>query len=488
MTSLKALADAGECTVVCTIHQPQTKIFNILDNLILMKKATIVYQGAANCAEKYFAAYGYPCPDRCNPADHLLDIVTMGTHGEKDTQEQANLKMLTPPLNMDFGLEKDDFTLRAINPWLFQFFVLSVRCLHEKVRRWDIFLTNIFITCLVATFVGMGSWYQIGTAQDTVRMRSAICFFSVIHQGVVASLQGTYSFPLERALMLRERAAGTYYVSAYFFSKSTVEAVLQVWNPILYTAFTVPMTGFQATPEKFCLQMAFNILLSLCATSLANMMCCITVSIEMSTVCLALGMELTRLYSAFFVAPYQLGEKREENHLFPLSLFLSSSPGALPRIALPISSQSSFPAPKLSRRAVRGQVEVHRCRQLHEVRLHRAQPRRAGGQPLQPLQNQHVQVDVADPYRCHRHCWHRLGDWRIIHCFHGKPPYPTTLSTPHTPPQIQPHYPPIPPSPPYTLYPQGFDQYDIQYCAGMMVVYILIARFFSYLALRFIKT
>ena len=50
--------------MVCTIHQPQTKIFNILDNLILMKKGTILYQGAGNCAEKYFASYGFPCPDR----------------------------------------------------------------------------------------------------------------------------------------------------------------------------------------------------------------------------------------------------------------------------------------------------------------------------------------------------------------------------------------------------------------------------------------
>ncbi|RYH22358.1 ATP-binding cassette domain-containing protein, partial [archaeon] len=35
---LKQLADIGECTVVCTIHQPMPKIFQLFDNLILMKK------------------------------------------------------------------------------------------------------------------------------------------------------------------------------------------------------------------------------------------------------------------------------------------------------------------------------------------------------------------------------------------------------------------------------------------------------------------
>jgi hypothetical protein len=33
----------------------------------------------------------------------------------------------------------------------------------------------------------------------------------------------------------------------------------------------------------------------------------------------------------------------------------------------------------------------------------------------------------------------------------------------------------------------GYDRYDIGYCAGCMVVYIAVCRIASYLALRFIK-
>lgn len=35
--SLKQLAESGECTVVCTIHQPQTKIYQLFDDLMLLK-------------------------------------------------------------------------------------------------------------------------------------------------------------------------------------------------------------------------------------------------------------------------------------------------------------------------------------------------------------------------------------------------------------------------------------------------------------------
>lgn len=58
MTTLKDLCERGVCTVVCTIHQPQTKIFYLLDNLLLMKKGEIVYQGACAKADAYFAEAG----------------------------------------------------------------------------------------------------------------------------------------------------------------------------------------------------------------------------------------------------------------------------------------------------------------------------------------------------------------------------------------------------------------------------------------------
>ena len=303
METLKKLADSGECTVVATLHQPQSKIYQMFDSLLLMKKGHILYQGAANMAADYFAKSGYPCPELTNPADHLLDVITLG---DKPEEGEARLKRLTPYVNMDFGLEKDDFSARAINPWLFQFWTLAKRTFQEKYRRWDIFAWNIFASCLVGVFVGCGSWYQIGNMQDSLAKRNPILFFNVIHQGVVSTLQGTYSFPMERAIMLRERASGAYYVSAYYLAKSLVELLFQLPAPIIYSAFTVPLTGLQGSATKFCTYMMFSMFLSVSATSLANLMSCICVSIEMSTVVLAMLMEFSRLYSAFFVSPMQL--------------------------------------------------------------------------------------------------------------------------------------------------------------------------------------
>lgn len=52
--------------------------------------------------------------------------------------------------------------------------------------------------------------------------------------------------------------------------------------------------------------LGFNLLLCNCAVALSNMCSCIFVSIELSTVVLCAAMEITRLYSAFFVSPVLL--------------------------------------------------------------------------------------------------------------------------------------------------------------------------------------
>ncbi len=74
--ALKHLAEIGECTVLCTIHQPMPKIFRLFDNLILMKKGKIVYQGQAMKSVRWLEVINAPCPANMNLADHLLNVIT----------------------------------------------------------------------------------------------------------------------------------------------------------------------------------------------------------------------------------------------------------------------------------------------------------------------------------------------------------------------------------------------------------------------------
>jgi ATP-binding cassette, subfamily G (WHITE), member 2 len=48
----------------------------------------------------------------------------------------------------------------------------------------------------------------MGSGQWSLQRRQPMLFFTVINQGIFAALVNIYAFPCERALVLRERAAG----------------------------------------------------------------------------------------------------------------------------------------------------------------------------------------------------------------------------------------------------------------------------------------
>lgn len=59
-------------TVIATIHQPNSELFQSFDRLLLLMEGHTIYQGKANESLAYFGQIGYKCPDYCNPADYFL--------------------------------------------------------------------------------------------------------------------------------------------------------------------------------------------------------------------------------------------------------------------------------------------------------------------------------------------------------------------------------------------------------------------------------
>lgn len=262
--ALKNLSDIGECTVVCTIHQPQPKIFSLFDNLILMKKGTIVYQGAAKKVNAFLKEIGHPVPEDLSVADHILEVIAPNV----EDPEEGLVK--TVPVDLSLGMDKAFYSQDGMRNWWDQFTILVRRNYHQYIRNPDIILMNAAVTIILAIFIGSGLWFQIGDGQDSIPKRVPSLFFTCVTQGIIGSLQSINSFPSERAIMLRERQAGTYQVSSYFAAKSLVDIVTQLWPPILFSCIVYPLIGYHHTAAKFFMYMFFMCLDCMAATSLAT--------------------------------------------------------------------------------------------------------------------------------------------------------------------------------------------------------------------------
>ena len=77
METLGDLARKDGRTVISTIHQPNSDIFEMFDRLMLLARGKIIYFNKASLAVDYFAGIGHQCPDLSNPADYFMTMMSI---------------------------------------------------------------------------------------------------------------------------------------------------------------------------------------------------------------------------------------------------------------------------------------------------------------------------------------------------------------------------------------------------------------------------
>lgn len=78
---LKKIANAG-CSVLFTIHQPSSDVFNSFDRLILLSRGMVMYQGAVEDVPDFFARRNHPMPRNYNPADWIMEVAQQYSQGQ----------------------------------------------------------------------------------------------------------------------------------------------------------------------------------------------------------------------------------------------------------------------------------------------------------------------------------------------------------------------------------------------------------------------
>ncbi|KAJ9174889.1 hypothetical protein P3X46_013489 [Hevea brasiliensis] len=79
-------------TIIASIHQPSSEVFQLFNTLCLLSSSKVVYFGPASAANEFFALNGFPCPTLQNPSDHFLK--TINKDFEKDL-EQGNSEAMS---------------------------------------------------------------------------------------------------------------------------------------------------------------------------------------------------------------------------------------------------------------------------------------------------------------------------------------------------------------------------------------------------------
>ncbi|KAL3270062.1 hypothetical protein HHI36_009120 [Cryptolaemus montrouzieri] len=235
---LKTMAQTGR-TVICTLHQPSSELFQIFDKIGLMAEGRTAFLGTLQEADSFFTKLQAPCPVNFNPADYYIQILSI-IPGREDSCKQAvkcicdafetssvgiRIKKIAAATK-ESAADQDLWSnrQRLLSPykvsWWAQFKAVSWRCWLSikrnprvtKVKLYQVFFVSILFSLLFG--------HQICDQRGVQNINGALFIF--LMNATFWNLMGVIlSFCGELPLFLREHKNGMYRTDVYFLAKIT---------------------------------------------------------------------------------------------------------------------------------------------------------------------------------------------------------------------------------------------------------------------------
>ncbi|KAJ8951752.1 hypothetical protein NQ318_012603 [Aromia moschata] len=311
---LKSLARGGR-TVICTIHQPSARLFEMFDHLYMLAEGQCVYRGPVMGLVPFLSSMGLNCPSYHNPADYVMEVAC-GEHGDYvqklviavnagycnkfaspdhngvskvitndiskevpvkppgDTVAVPNGSVKTPttPATCTTSLldssenlpqsEKNGFPTTGFQ----QFVILLKRSMYiilmDKTLTRMRLVSHFIIGCLIGLI-----YYDIGNNAAKVSSNAGCLFFCVMFMMFTAMMPTILTFPLEMSVFVREHLNYWYSVKAYYMAKTLADIPFQIVLTTCYIIGVYFITSQPLDATRFGMFLLVAVLIALVSQS-----------------------------------------------------------------------------------------------------------------------------------------------------------------------------------------------------------------------------
>ncbi|KAK1932326.1 ABC transporter G family member 15 [Phytophthora citrophthora] len=207
-------------TVICTIHQPSSLVYDMFTNVVILTAGQTVYFGPRVDMLPHFASLNYVCPEHEDPAEHYISIANTDFEGHGDIPQLVSGYAVSPIATRIKDAIQEDSTdvhaSRAIervpNSPLRQLVVLLKRNLLDNLRNPGIFWVRLVMYTVLSFMMGtmfLSTNKRIVPHDVVYLLTYANCFL------VFMSIAVLPFFIEQRSVFLRERANSNLNVFSY---------------------------------------------------------------------------------------------------------------------------------------------------------------------------------------------------------------------------------------------------------------------------------
>lgn len=263
------LAKQDRRTVVASIHQPSSEVFELFHNLCLLTSGKLVYFGPASTANEFFVLSGFPCPSMRNPSDHYLRTINRdfeedieeGSSGIASTEEAINalvksyrssqtyqeVQLLIPKICEQEGGSTE--SKRSHANFFTQSMVLTKRSFVNMYRDLGYYWLRLAVYVALCLCVGT-MFYDIGHSYGSIQARGSMLMFVAAFLTFMA-IGGFPSFVEDMKIFERERLNGHYGVAAYVIGNTISSIPYLLMISLIPGAIAYYLVGLQRGLDHF---------------------------------------------------------------------------------------------------------------------------------------------------------------------------------------------------------------------------------------------
>ncbi|KAE8225748.1 hypothetical protein CF319_g1535 [Tilletia indica] len=296
---LKKLSAAGQA-ILCTIHQPNSLLFESFDRLLLLQRGgQVVYFGPvgqdSTHIRDYFAANGAACPDNVNPAEYMLDAIGAGLQprvGDRDWAElykesdlyARNLQRIQEIKDScqsgEYGNVEVDQNEYASTYWT-QVVNVGRRALISSWRQPEYQFTRMYEHASVALITGL---VFLNVSNTVVGLQARIFgIFMLTVVPAVILMQTEPYFIIQRGIYNREQSSKMYTGTVFAIGQMIAELPFSVVCAVIYFVLFYYVSGFQTDSSKAGYFFAFVMLNEVFSVTLAQGIAAISPNVYIAT-------------------------------------------------------------------------------------------------------------------------------------------------------------------------------------------------------------